>query len=160
VPEHELPRRKRLRLQGFDYSSASPYFVTVCTHDRRPLFLDRQHGELALDCILDGARDTGFAIIALCVMPDHWHALVAPRANSSQLGDMVRAAKGKATARLRASGITGRIWQAKFYDHVVRAEENLRQIAEYIVNNPVRKGMVVSAEDYPLAKIFPDAFPV
>ena len=112
-----------------------------------------------LQCILDGARDSAFGLMAVCVMPDHWHALVMPLAEGNELGHMVRAAKGRATARLRALGITGKIWQARFYDHVVRAEEDLRQVAEYIVNNPVRKGLAARAEDWPVAAIFPDAFP-
>lgn len=82
-----------------------------------------------------------------------------PRGNTQDLSGMVGAGKGKATARLRGLGITGRIWQARFYDHIVRDGEDLRQVAEYIVNNPVRKGLVNSAADYPLAMIFPEAFP-
>ena len=159
MPEHLVPRRKPLRLQQFDYTSRQPYFVTVCTHDRKPLFVDHRMGVAVPDCILEGARETAFAVLAVCVMPDHWHALVMPLRGDNTLGDMVRSAKGKTTTRLRALGATGRIWQRQFYDHVVRGEEDLRQVAEYIVNNPVRKGLVAAAADYPLAKIFPEAFP-
>ena len=137
MPEHLVPRRKPLRLREFDYTSRRPYFVTVCTHDRKPLFADHRMGAAMLDCILEGARDTAFAVLAVCIMPDHWHALVMPLRSDNTLGDMVRSAKGKATAQLRALGATGRIWQRQFYDHVVRSEENLRQEADYIVNNPV-----------------------
>ena len=42
-----------------------------------------------------------------------------------------------------------RLWQKSFYDHVVRKEENLNSVAEYIFNNPVRKGMVENYDDYP-----------
>ena len=153
-----FPRRKPLRLAGFDYASPRPFFVTVCTDDRRHLFADHRVGREMLQCILDGAEDSAFTVLAVCVMPDHWHALVMPLGTPNELGRMVRAAKGRATARLRALGIRGRIWQARFYDHVVRAEEDLRKEAEYIVNNPVRKGLVTSADDYPLARIFPDKF--
>ena len=36
--EKELPRRKRLRLQNFDYSSSGAYFITICTKARKMLF--------------------------------------------------------------------------------------------------------------------------
>ena len=36
--EKELPQRKRLRLQNFDYSSSGAYFITICTKDRKMLF--------------------------------------------------------------------------------------------------------------------------
>lgn len=65
MTEHPLPRRKRLRLAGFDYGSARPYFVTVCTPDRRALFSDYGVGSHVLDCILEGARESGFAVLAV-----------------------------------------------------------------------------------------------
>ena len=34
----ELPKRKTLRLQGFDYTTAGAYFITVCTKGRKLLF--------------------------------------------------------------------------------------------------------------------------
>ena len=33
-----LPKRKRTRLKGYDYSTPGAYFVTICTHNREPLF--------------------------------------------------------------------------------------------------------------------------
>jgi REP element-mobilizing transposase RayT len=87
-------------------------------------------GVAMLDCIVEGARETAFAVLAVCVMPDHWHALLMPLRSGNALGAVVRSAKGKAAARLRALSATGRIWQRQFYDHVVRADENLRQVAE------------------------------
>ena len=34
----EHPKRKPNRLKTFDYGSAGAYFITICTHDRAPLF--------------------------------------------------------------------------------------------------------------------------
>ena len=34
----EYPRRKLLRLQGYDYSKNGAYFVTICTQNREPIF--------------------------------------------------------------------------------------------------------------------------
>ena len=39
--------------------------------------------------------------------------------------------------------------QARFFDHIVRAEEDLLAISEYILNNPVRRGLVEYPEDWP-----------
>jgi putative transposase len=46
-------------------------------------------------------------------------------------------------------GRQGKLWQPRYFDHIVRAEEDLRAIAEYILNNPVRKGLVERAENWP-----------
>jgi REP element-mobilizing transposase RayT len=57
--------------------------------------------------------------------------------------------KGKATNRSWTAGWRGKLWQPRYYDHIVRAEEDLYRIAEYIVNNPVRKRLTVCPEDWP-----------
>jgi REP element-mobilizing transposase RayT len=44
----------------------------------------------------------------------------------------------------------GGIWQISFYDHFLRKDEDLRQVANYIVENPVRKGLVDNWRDYEL----------
>jgi REP element-mobilizing transposase RayT len=42
------------------------------------------------------------------------------------------------------------IWQEGYYDHALRSEESLPDVARYIVMNPVRAGLVKSIRDYPL----------
>jgi REP element-mobilizing transposase RayT len=41
-------------------------------------------------------------------------------------------------------------WQEGFHDHALRREEDLRDIARYIVLNPVRAGLVRNIREYPL----------
>jgi len=41
------------------------------------------------------------------------------------------------------------LWQRGFYDHIVRENEDLIKIAQYILDNPVRKGLAENAEQYP-----------
>jgi REP element-mobilizing transposase RayT len=43
---------------------------------------------------------------------------------------------------------TGQFWQHESYDHVVRNEEELNRIIEYILNNPVKAGLVETHEDW------------
>ncbi len=57
--------------------------------------------------------------------------------------------KGKATNRSWTVGWHGKLWQPRYFDHIVRADEDLRAIAGYILNNSVRKGLVECAEDWP-----------
>jgi hypothetical protein len=44
--------------------------------------------------------------------------------------------------------IKGRVWQSSFYDHILRKDEDIFSVAEYILNNPVRRGMVAYWRDY------------
>lgn len=43
----------------------------------------------------------------------------------------------------------GKLWQARHCDHIVPAEESLRSIAEYILDNPARQGLVDGDEERP-----------
>ena len=40
-------------------------------------------------------------------------------------------------------------WQKDFYDHIMRTQEDIVAQVKYILDNPVRKGLVVNWEDYP-----------
>jgi len=41
-----------------------------------------------------------------------------------------------------------KLWQPSFYDHVLRNDEDLPAVARYILNNPVRKGLVDHYTEY------------
>jgi REP element-mobilizing transposase RayT len=46
------------------------------------------------------------------------------------------------------------VWQKNYYEHVVRNDESVENIAEYILNNPVRRNLVADWEDYPHSKLY------
>ena len=86
--------------------------------------------------------------LAFVLMPDHLHWLMVLRAPT--LEAVVRRFKS-ASARTvnqmrRAQGQA--LWQIGFHDHALRAEEDLRAAARYLVGNPVRAGLVDSVMDY------------
>ena len=54
-----------------------------------------------------------------------------------------------APACRRATGVRGRVWQRRFYDHVVRDETDVRTKLVYLHNNPVRAGLVEDPVEYP-----------
>ena len=45
-------------------------------------------------------------------------------------------------------GLHGRMWQAGFYDHFLRADEQVERVVLYVLDNPVRAGLVQSRDDY------------
>jgi REP element-mobilizing transposase RayT len=48
-----------------------------------------------------------------------------------------------------AIGFQGRLWQRRFFDRILRREESIERVAEYIIHNPVRKGFVETWVEYP-----------
>ena len=88
-------------------------------------------------------------------MPDHVHLAFTPfidreRAEVYTLAEIMDAIKGASSHLVnRALGRKGRVWQTESFDRVLRASENLDLKMRYILENPVREGLVKRYEDYP-----------
>jgi REP element-mobilizing transposase RayT len=80
-------------------------------------------------------------------MPDHAHVLVSVP-EGILLTAFVRDFKQRSGFELKKA--TGEpAWQVSYYDHILRKEENVADVARYVWNNPVREGLVVEWLDYP-----------
>ena len=73
------------------------------------------------------------------------------------LGGLIREIKGRAWQQARSIG--GLQWQAKYYDHVLRGCENPITIAQYVINNPVRKDLIDRWDEWPWTYVDPDLLP-
>jgi REP element-mobilizing transposase RayT len=83
-------------------------------------------------------------------MPDHLHWLFQLRGQNT-LEQVVGTVKSVSAHGLdRYLCRRGRVWQAGYYDHALRKEEELIGVARYIVENPLRAGLVKNLGDYPL----------
>lgn len=81
-------------------------------------------------------------------MPDHAHVLVA--AQESQGEPLTAFLRWKQWTGYEWRTQTGnRLWQEGYWDYVLRQDEQSLAVAAYIVNNPVRAGLVPSVVDYP-----------
>lgn len=94
------------------------------------------------------------AVFTYCIMPNHLHLLLKLKEKYGKTLQNWIAAFKRYTAR-QASEEFGvqPLWQKNFYEHVVRRDESLEEIAKYIVYNPVRKGLVSNWQEYPYSKI-------
>ncbi len=143
---HSLSSRKRIRLPSSAYRLGHAFSITVTTKRRYPWF--RLHMELpaaAVDLLACNAKDRGTLLYAWCIMPDHIHLLLRDR----DLVDFVRLLKGKLALLARRLEPDRALWQRSFYDHALRREETLSDVARYIWHNPVRAGLVMRAREYP-----------
>jgi putative transposase len=91
---------------------------------------------------------------AIVVMPDHVHMIFTPLVDveRSELFSLARITKGiKGTSAHminRQLGRTGQVWQEESFDRVLRVSEKLDEKIPYILDNPVRQGLVQSPEEY------------
>ena len=96
-------------------------------------------------------RERGGPVLAFCLMPDHLHVEVVA---DKDLVLWVRLFKSATTAQATRLGVPGRVWQRGFHDRcLARADESLADVARYIVENPVRAGLVQRSEDWPWSRV-------
>jgi REP element-mobilizing transposase RayT len=125
------------------YSKAGRiYLITATTRQREKVFGDFAAARMLVGVLKAESAFSGSRTLAFVVMPDHLHWLM--QLGQGELSSVVGRVKSVSARRL------GRpVWQAGYHDRAVRREEDLPAIARYVVNNPVRAGLVTRAGDYP-----------
>jgi REP element-mobilizing transposase RayT len=147
-------RRKPLRLENFDYRHQGYYFVTICTFGRRPILASIKGGSTFLTEIGNIAHRELLRTAELrpyiellseefVIMPNHVHAIIRILLASEDvrsLGTIVGQFKAATTKWANRIDQTPerRIWQRNYYEHVIRNNEDLERIQEYIHNNPLK----------------------
>jgi REP element-mobilizing transposase RayT len=124
--------------------------VTVAVRERRPVFGDPGMGSAAVDVLRARASRTGVAVHGYCVMPDHVHLVVSPSA-TCDIVTFVGQFKNLTQRATWARGAAGPLWQRSFWDHFLRADEDLLAVVPYVLENPVRAGLVSCWRDYPFS---------
>ncbi len=147
-------KRKNIRLNDFEYKSGYAYFVTICTKNRIEHFLNQDIARLAEDSIDFRISKNEISVICYCIMPDHIHLLLSLNEEyEHDLSTWVSSFKRFISNQVKSVFGIADFWHINYYDHIVRSDESLKNIAEYILNNPVRKNMVEDWHDYPYSKI-------
>jgi putative transposase len=148
-----LKRRKHApRLRSFDYAGPYAYFITCATYQKRPYFKTKEIVDVVLPVLRQSGEKNDFGIYAYCFMPDHLHILLVGEGKSSLHRFMKTFKQESSFAFTRAHA--GLLWQRSYYDHVLRKEEELEDVALYILNNPVRKRLVDDYKSYAFAGSF------
>jgi len=125
------------------------YFLTCCV-DRRRLILARPELAARLIGLYAQIRDRGDVWLhAYVVMPDHYHMLLTLIGETS-ISAVVRKAHAPFAKHYRAlTADYARVWERRFYDHVIRNDKDWEGKWDYIHSNPVIAGLVESALTYP-----------
>jgi len=139
--------RRPEHLKGFDYLGLHQYFLTFCTFNRQPHFVESAHVTLVRTQIERAAVDQGMAITAYCYMPDHVHLLVEGQSDNSDCREFISRAKQYSGFHYQAT-FGKRLWQRYGYERTLRGEEATVSVARYILENPVRAGLVERIDEY------------
>ena len=120
------------------------YFVTSVTANRRRLFQVEASANLLIETMLHHRSKDRFALHAFVIMPDHFHALLTPAPDVS-LEKAMQFIKGGFSFRLRSKLD---VWLRSFNESQILSREKFEACKRYIEQNPVRKGLILSAETY------------
>ena len=88
-------------------------------------------------------------------MPDHVHLIITPLVDRGameiySLARIMDTIKGASAHKINKTlGRKGHVWQAESFDHVLRSSESLDAKVEYLLENPVRAGLVRKRTEYP-----------
>ena len=142
-------------MNGYDYSNAGVYFVTVCTKDKKPLLWNNVGASIArpqsanlsvYGKIVDDAirqipiHYPDVNIDNYVVMPNHIHLLLSIEGNidgrpvvAPTISRVIQQMKGYVSKQIGYS-----IWQKLFIEHIIRNERDYIEHYTYIDNNPIK----------------------
>jgi putative transposase len=164
---NERHHRRSIRLRGYDYQEAGAYFVTVCTANRECFFGEIVDEAMQLNRLGEIVEDEWHrtailrpqvSLDAFVVMPNHVHGIVCYDAQeegkarlaptmacfghpvAGSLPAIVGAFKSASSKRINEiRGTLGApLWQRNYFEHVIRNEQELNSVREYIASNPAR----------------------
>ena len=92
--------------------------------------------------------DNGCIVPVYCFMPDHQHLIITGKQRDADIWKAIISYKQKTGFWMSENKSVIR-WQKDFYDHVLRTSEDMAIHMKYIVDNPVRKGLVSFWAEYP-----------
>ncbi len=125
------------------------YHVINRGNKRQSVFLTPADYRAFISLILEAKKRFTIRVFSYCLMPNHFHMLVL----AEQAVDLSKWMHWLMTAQVRHDynlrGTDGHIWQGRFRSFIIKGDGHLLTVARYIEANPVRCGLVESAEDWP-----------
>ena len=155
-----VPSRLLARMEE-ELRTVSAERVPLERRKRMEVLLDAGHGSGALgrpaaaEAVVENWRrfdGVRYDLLAYVVMPTHVHVLVRMYPDVP-LATVVRSWKSFTAKRIRRLApdvfSSGPVWRRGYWDRAIRNEKHFRNAVEYILNNPVKAGLVRDAADWP-----------
>lgn len=140
-----MPRR-------FAANSAGIMFHVFNRSVRGTVLFDTPADYDAIERILAAAlQRSGLALLAYCLMPNHWHFVARP-VDDRQLPDCMHwlcSTHAKRWQTFRRLVGTGAVYQSRYHAIPVQTETYFLTLCRYVERNPLRAGLVKRAEDWP-----------
>ncbi|MDE0506703.1 MAG: transposase [Candidatus Poribacteria bacterium] len=150
VTMNRYPTRGSRQLRkGRHVKPGTYYLLTTSTIDRRPILSNPEVARIIFETFEWLETQDRITWISVIVMPDHIHAVVQLGPNQT-LTKIMHSFKMFTARRINEHRCeSGSVWQEGYHDHGIRRDESLSKIIRYCYHNPVRRGLVKQARDYP-----------
>lgn len=126
------------------YQPGQIVFITQITYGRQPVFTTTEFSSLLLESWRRTKEHHPYKMLAYVILPDHFHFLIQPSGDDN-FSQIMHSLKLNFTLSYKKRiDATGQIkfWQKRFWDHVIRNEQDLENHIHYIHSNPVKHGYV------------------
>jgi putative transposase len=134
------------------YQPGGCYFFTVVTHERRAVLTNPDVLERLRTAFRHVQTTRPFTIDAIVILPDHLHCLWQMPTDNHDFSTRWRIIKHYVSTGINASLNVRKeklFWQRRFWEHLIRDEEDWRRHMDYIHYNPVKHGYVTQVSDWP-----------
>jgi putative transposase len=147
------PLHQHLRRLAVVFGRQPVFFLTTCVQGRRRLLTQGTAAQVLLAEWRGAQERHGWAIGPYVIMPDHVHCFASPVADSRvPLATFMGGWKEWTAKGLCRTGVCETpVWQAEFFDHLLRSEESYAEKREYMRQNPVRAGLCATPVDWPFS---------
>jgi putative transposase len=143
-----MRRRKNIRLPPDCYRGWTLALITICTKNKVPYFGFEGITECGIDTLSEVSALEQFLVPVYCFMPDHVHLLIESRSDESDVRRFVARFKQVSAYRIRKCR-PAFAWQRNYHDRVLHTMNGWPNVARYVLENPIRIGLVNDARDYP-----------
>lgn len=143
----KLVRERKHRLEAEIYIGERPVTFTICIKDKREFFTSTDRFRVFEQILTNELNNFNCSACVYLFMPDHVHLTMTGNDSSSDIKKCIDMFKQK-TGFWLAQNHSEVKWQKDYYDHILRSKENLEIHIKYILNNPVRAGLVDHWKEY------------
>jgi REP element-mobilizing transposase RayT len=153
--EHHLPLEEYRRTDV-------PFWLTLCARHHGEPFRNPDLAAAVIEALTVRQARRIWIVYAYCLMPDHLHAVIQLRGPGDGLPaeksllQLLGEFKSFTARRASALGFHGRLWQHDQYDRLLRNDREFEARCRYLLENPVRKGLVEDWTLWPYSGILND----
>jgi putative transposase len=141
------------------FQPGGTFFFTLVTFQRRPIFSNPDAVQILRDSFRYTLDRHPFSIVASVILPDHMHFIWTLPEDTSDYSTRWRLIKSTFTRNWSEKGANSvsasrrqkgekNVWQRRFWEHLIRDEEDLSNHLEYVHYNPVKHGLAESPAEW------------